>query len=114
MFNWEQQMHAKYSTMYNYYYNTPTITNFGPSFSSQWQCDEWAQYVKMREEGSITCPCCGKQKMKPRTRRTDLLFRVKCIMKKCRERGKWDLLARLCYKYEMTTIGESYYDQNNT
>ena len=49
-------------------------------------------------------------KMKPKTRRTELLFRVKCIMKKCREKGKWDLLARLCYKYEMTTVGESYYD----
>jgi len=48
--------------------------------------------------------------MKPKNRRTDLLFRVKCIMKKCREKGKWDLLARLCYKYEMTTVGESYYD----
>jgi len=62
--NWEQQMHAKYSDMYNYYYKTPTIavgfnTN-GPSFSSQWQCDEWASYVRMREEGSIKCPCCGK------------------------------------------------------
>jgi hypothetical protein len=60
MFDWEQQMHGKYSTMYNYYYKTPTITGHGPSFSSQWQCDEWAQYVKMREEGSIKCPCCGK------------------------------------------------------
>ena len=48
--------------------------------------------------------------MKPKTRRTELLCRVKCIMKKCREKGKWDLLARLCYKYEMTTVGESYYD----
>ncbi len=60
IYNWEQEMHAKYSTMYNYYYNTPTITNFGPSFSSQWQCDEWASYVQMRKEGSIKCPCCGK------------------------------------------------------
>jgi len=61
MFTWEQQMHAKYSDIYNYYYNTPTITNtFGPSFSSQWQCDEWASYVKMRKEGSINiCSTAG-------------------------------------------------------
>ena len=58
--NWEQEMHEKYSDMYNHFYRTPTITNFGPSFSSQWQCDEWASYVRMRKEGSIKCPCCGK------------------------------------------------------
>ncbi len=42
--------------------------------------------------------------------RDKLLFRVKCIIKKCREQGKWDLLARLCYKYELTPVGEDYYD----
>ena len=31
-------------------------------------------------------------------------------MKKCRERGKWDLLSRLCYKYGVTSVGEKYYD----
>ena len=30
---------------------------------------------------------------------TKLLFRVKSIIKKCRERGKWDLISRLAYKY---------------
>ena len=52
-------------------------------------------------------PTQKEEKMKNRDK---LLFRVKCIIKKCRERGKWDLLARLCYKYEMTAVGESYYD----
>jgi len=48
--------------------------------------------------------------MKKRNSRTKLLFRLKCIMKKCRERGKWDLLSRLCYKYGVTPVGEKYYD----
>ena len=41
---------------------------------------------------------------------TSLLFRVKCIMKRCREKGKWDLLSRLAYKYQITFVGEKYYD----
>lgn len=36
--------------------------------------------------------------------------RVKSIIKKCRKKGKWDLLARLVYKYELTPVGEEYYD----
>ena len=36
--------------------------------------------------------------------------RVKSIIKKCREKGKWDLVARMCYKYDLTPMGESYYD----
>jgi len=41
-----------------------------------------------------------------------LVFRIKCIAKKCRETGKWDLLSRLCYKYSWIdlTSGESNYD----
>ncbi len=39
-----------------------------------------------------------------------LLFRVKCIMKKCRERGKWDLISRLAYKYGIVSVGEKFYD----
>ena len=35
-------------------------------------------------------------------------------MKKCRERGKWDLLSRLAYKYGIVCIGDKFYDQNNT
>ena len=31
-------------------------------------------------------------------------------MKKCRERGKWDLLSRLAYKYGIVCIGERFYD----
>ncbi len=41
---------------------------------------------------------------------TSFLFRVKCIMKRCREKGKWDLLSRLAYKYQIAFIGEKYYD----
>ena len=38
--------------------------------------------------------------------------RVKSIIKKCRKKGKWDLLARLCYKYSWIdlTAGEADYD----
>ncbi len=31
-------------------------------------------------------------------------------MKKCRERGKWDLLSRLAYKYGIVCIGDRFYD----
>ena len=48
--------------------------------------------------------------MKKRNSRTKILFRLKSIMKKCRERGKRDLLSRLCYKYGVTPVGEKYYD----
>ena len=64
MFDWEKQMHEKYSDMYNHYYNNnngATTSGFnGPSFSSQLQCDEWASYVEGRQNGTIKCPCCGK------------------------------------------------------
>ena len=48
--------------------------------------------------------------MKPKTRRTELMFRVKCIMKKCREKGKWDLISKLAYKYGIVVAGEKFYD----
>ena len=41
---------------------------------------------------------------------TELLFRVKCIMKKLRERGKWDLVSKLAYKYGIVCIGDRFYD----
>ena len=43
---------------------------------------------------------------------TALVFRIKCIAKKCRETGKWDLLSRLCYKYSWINLtpGEADYD----
>ena len=31
-------------------------------------------------------------------------------MKKCRERGKWDLLSRLAYKYGIVCVGDRFYD----
>ena len=51
-----------------------------------------------------------EEKMIPRNRRTDLIFRVKTIIKKCRERGKWDLVSRLAYKYGIVVAGKKYYD----
>jgi len=45
-------------------------------------------------------------------RETALVFRIKCIAKKCREKGKWNLLSHLVYKYTWInlTAGEAYYD----
>ena len=45
-------------------------------------------------------------------RKTEFVFRIKCMAKRCREQGKWDLLSRLCYKYSWInlTAGEAYYD----
>ena len=43
-------------------------------------------------------------------KRDALLFRVKCIMRKCRERGKWDLISRSAYKYGIVSVGEKFYD----
>ena len=53
-----------------------------------------------------------KQTEKEMNRKTALVFRIKCIAKKCRETGKWDLLSRLCYKYSCInlTAGEADYD----
>jgi hypothetical protein len=31
-------------------------------------------------------------------------------MKKCRERGKWDLISKLAYKYGIVCVGEKFYD----
>ncbi len=54
-------------------------------------------------------PTQTEKKMK---RKDALTFRIKCIAKKCRETGKWDLLSRLCYKYSWIdlTSGEADYD----
>ena len=42
--------------------------------------------------------------------KTKLLFRVKCIMKRLREKGKWDLVSKLAYKYGIVCIGDRFYD----
>ena len=31
-------------------------------------------------------------------------------MKKLRERGKWDLISKLAYKYGIVVAGEKFYD----
>ena len=43
-------------------------------------------------------------------RQTAKIFRIKCIMKKCKEKLRWELLARMCYKYNMQPVNEAYYD----
>jgi len=45
-------------------------------------------------------------------RKTEFVFRIKCMAKKCRETGQWDLLSHLIYKYTWInlTAGEAYYD----
>ena len=52
------------------------------------------------------------QTEKEMKRKTALVFRIKCMAKKCRETGQWDLLSRLCYKYSWInlTAGEADYD----
>jgi len=36
--------------------------------------------------------------MKQRNARTKLIFRLKCLILRCREKGKWDLAIRLYNK----------------
>jgi len=50
--------------------------------------------------------------MKKKNRQTQFVFRIKCMVKRCREQGKWDLLSHLVYKYTWInlTAGEAYYD----
>ena len=43
-------------------------------------------------------------------RKTAFTFRLNCILKRCRDEGKWDLLSRLHYKYQIVPVGEDYYD----
>ena len=50
--------------------------------------------------------------MAKKCRETALVFRIKCMVRKCREQGKWDLLSHLIYKYTWInlTAGEADYD----
>ena len=44
--------------------------------------------------------------------RTDKIFQLKSIIKKCREKGKFELAMKLIDKYNINkqTLQESYYD----
>jgi len=44
--------------------------------------------------------------------RTDKIFQLKSILKKCREKGKFELAMKLIdkYKIDKETLQESYYD----
>ena len=44
--------------------------------------------------------------------RTDKIFQLKSILKKCREKGKFELAMKLIdkYKIDKKTLEESYYD----
>ena len=60
---WEEQMHLKWSSLYEEYYgnkNNTVMHSSGPSFGSQLESSEFAHYVSMRQSGAIKCPCCGK------------------------------------------------------
>jgi len=43
-------------------------------------------------------------------RETEFIFRLKCIVKRCKEKGKWDLLNHLTNKYKLVHVGEDYYN----
>ena len=45
------------------------------------------------------------------TRKTEFTYRLNCILKRCKDEGKWDLLSRLAYKYSIVITGDKYYDQ---
>ena len=47
---------------------------------------------------------------KDMTRQTESTYRLNCILKRCKEEGKWDLLSRLAYKYGIVITGDKYYD----
>jgi len=44
------------------------------------------------------------------TRQTEFTYRLNCILKRCKDEGKWDLLSRLAYKYSIVITGDKYYD----
>ena len=48
----------------------------------------------------------------PNKTRTNKIFQLKSILKKCRERGKFDLAVKLTNKYYINEdiLKESYYD----
>jgi len=51
--------------------------------------------------------------IKPQTKtRTDKIFQLKNVIKKCREKGKFELAMKLIdkYKIDRETLQESYYD----
>tara|TARA_Y100000004_G_scaffold189071_1_gene244169 strand:+ start:2834 stop:2980 length:147 start_codon:yes stop_codon:yes gene_type:complete len=48
--------------------------------------------------------------MKEKNEKTAFNFRLKCIIKRLKSKGKWDLLSRLAYKYGIVVAGEKYYD----
>jgi len=51
--------------------------------------------------------------IKPRTKtRTDKIFQLKNVIKKCREKGKFELAMKIIdkYKIDRETLQESYYD----
>lgn len=53
----------------------------------------------------------AKEKEKE-TRKINKFFRVMCIIKKCKEQGKYDLALKLISKYNINkkTLEEAYYD----
>ena len=44
------------------------------------------------------------------SREAEFTYRLNCILKRCKQEGKWDLLSRLAYKYQILITGDKYYD----
>ena len=42
--------------------------------------------------------------------KTSKFFRIMCIIKRCRERGLWDVVIGLHKKYNIPQVNEDYYN----
>ena len=73
--------------------------------SQKKEIDTLKQIISLQELQSQTT----KKKMKTRT---DKIFQLKSILKKCREKGKFELAMKLIdkYKIDKETLEEKYYD----
>jgi len=73
--------------------------------SQKKEIDTLKQIIGLQELQSQTT----EKKMKSRT---DKIFQLKSILKKCREKGKFELAMKLIDKYNINkaTLQESYYD----
>ena len=73
--------------------------------SQKKEIDTLKQIISLQELQSQTT----EKKMKTRT---DKIFQLKSILKKCREKGKFELAMKLIdkYKIDKETLEEKYYD----
>ena len=73
--------------------------------SQKKEIDTLKQIISLQELQSQTT----EKKMKSRT---DKIFQLKNVIKKCREKGKFELAMKIIDKYKINreTLQESYYD----